>query len=418
MSHDFTPAPEFAYCIDGMTELGRITIDLTRILHLYPFSKEESDANKDAPSFEEVIINKARDRFNTAAEYHKITTMFCSLVTNFYSIHFEREIILGLFNEVIEKYFEKYFDFYDPKKNIFFWDRKSSSADPREIISSCFSDPYLKNYFELLNDSVFRIQKYLGNISVDDYIEALRLEHFDHQREIEERYILLNSCVPIIETRKIIVERKTRKSITRALKIGEKLLGDKLKLFIKDKEVLIEGELFNYRLVRNSSIIETTEQFYSHTPFELQILTKNNDRICNGCVYFADTPILDQIIAIALHVSEREQELIFLKTANKFNTTDIYHEYSSLISNETLLNQSIDLGTEYHATLNYHRDRYRKRLNTILRKSLMDRIENPIIKFMFTPKNKDYDSLVDFNYINNHPETRPDIQKFLDIVKG
>jgi hypothetical protein len=59
----------------------------------------------------------------------------------------------------------------------------------------------------------------------------------------------------------------------------------------------------------------------NHTPYDLSLLTKDEVFIARLCVYFDDTPVLDQLLAMAVFVQSGE-ELRILEKANFFGFSE------------------------------------------------------------------------------------------------
>lgn len=81
-------------------------------------------------------------------------------------------------------------------------------------------------------------------------------------------------------------------------------------------------------------INRSREDYGAHTPFDLSLLTKDDVFIGKLCVYFAGTPVLDQLFSLMLFVDSGEEELI-LEKANLFgwqrdNLKEIKHTSPSL----------------------------------------------------------------------------------------
>jgi hypothetical protein len=60
-----------------------------------------------------------------------------------------------------------------------------------------------------------------------------------------------------------------------------------------------------------------------HIPYRLEILNPDNVVLCEGCVLFKDTPVIDQIIGLMTY-EKTNQERTLLETTNFFRTTAAY----------------------------------------------------------------------------------------------
>jgi hypothetical protein len=132
-----------------------------------------------------------------------------------------------------------------------------------------------------------------------------------------------------------------KKSIKKAIKLYKNLFNNNnIELFISGDSFIIEGDLFNYGIKKSSiSIMQhTINPVNIHIPYSLEILNKDNVVLCNACVYFQETPIIDQIIALTLHIqSGREGEL--LKIANFFNKKPAYYNTQYFNEKKSKINE-------------------------------------------------------------------------------
>ena len=148
-----------------------------------------------------------------------------------------------------------------------------------------------------------------------------------------------NVCVPSFEYkykpdhRKIRFERNNaRKALWKSIRLFENLFGiNKIQLFMNGAAFEIKGRKFNYRISKNRyGLLEHTQNpNTSHIPYKLEIL-KNNVVLAQGCTVFKKTPIVDQITALMLHITNGEEEHI-LKNCNLFNIqTEFYKDQEAL----------------------------------------------------------------------------------------
>ena len=141
----------------------------------------------------------------------------------------------------------------------------------------------------------------------------------------ERMYISENRNKTLIEKefniKKENVIKYGQKSIKKAIKLYKNLFNNNnIDLFISGSGFIIEGNIFNYSIRQSGTSIlaHTVNPVSAHIPYILEILNKDNVVLCNACILFEETPIIDQIIALTLHIqSGKENEI--LKTANFFN---------------------------------------------------------------------------------------------------
>jgi hypothetical protein len=115
--------------------------------------------------------------------------------------------------------------------------------------------------------------------------------------------------------------RQSKQAVKKAIRLGSALIGEqRIRAFVSGDGFTIDGVRYRYRLRRVShvSILEhTASPTQAAIPYELLILRKDDDRpLASGCVYFELTPLLDQVIALCLHVRDHEAEFDLLKTAH------------------------------------------------------------------------------------------------------
>jgi hypothetical protein len=119
--------------------------------------------------------------------------------------------------------------------------------------------------------------------------------------------------------------RRIRRVINRGIKAFSDMLGGKdIKAFISGREVLIEGVRYNYLLSNNANIVRHTTHMGHGVPFGLTICDKSGKQLATACIYVPRTPILDQVLILALNVKEPESEVEFLQTANVMYCADNY----------------------------------------------------------------------------------------------
>jgi hypothetical protein len=112
-----------------------------------------------------------------------------------------------------------------------------------------------------------------------------------------------------------------KKAIKKGLKMLNNFISnDDFRLFTNGDGFTIEGNKFNYCFKKSHTdfIQHTLNPNGSHIPFDMMILDKNNIELCKACIYFNETPIIDQLLAIVLHLKSGN-ECEILSTANYYN---------------------------------------------------------------------------------------------------
>lgn len=131
------------------------------------------------------------------------------------------------------------------------------------------------------------------------------------------------------QRRQAVVQRgritKARSAIKKALKLIDNIgFGDEIRIFIGGDEIVIDNpeSIFKFVLKRGRhSIVERTVQPGYSTPYSLELLTKDDVHVANLCVYLKDTPVLDQVLAVAMYIKTGNEEDV-LEKANWFNRTN------------------------------------------------------------------------------------------------
>lgn len=101
---------------------------------------------------------------------------------------------------------------------------------------------------------------------------------------------------------------------------------DNLRLFVSGQEVELSHPDSKFKFILRPLgepgwLEERSAKGRAHTPYDLSLLTKDDIFISKLCVYFKDTPVLDQLLALSLFVQSGE-ELKVLEKANFFSIPD------------------------------------------------------------------------------------------------
>jgi len=129
--------------------------------------------------------------------------------------------------------------------------------------------------------------------------------------------------------------KRVRRVLDRAIALADRIVGrDTVLTLLGGGGAKIEGVRYDYLCERRGSIVQQAADPESH-PHALKVsIHRKGDgaRLADGCVYFPDTPAIDQLVAIALHVRDREEELALLSEANLFARTAEYDNEDALRS--------------------------------------------------------------------------------------
>ncbi len=118
---------------------------------------------------------------------------------------------------------------------------------------------------------------------------------------------------------------KAKAAIKKATRLFQGLgQDDNLKLFVSGSEVCLSHPQSSFKFILkplqvSGWLLDRTMVGRSHTPYELSLYTKEDVFLAKLCVYFNNTPVLDQLLALTLFVQSGE-EVKILEKANWFAT--------------------------------------------------------------------------------------------------
>ena len=128
-------------------------------------------------------------------------------------------------------------------------------------------------------------------------------------------------------TNKPVDRKKAMKVMKKSAEMFRKHVGEHhLKAFLAGDHFMIEGKEFNYRIKKSANVNlmkQASDPRTHHIPYDLELTDKDNVVLGNMCVYFDNTPALDQIVAMILHIKHDEERMI-LDKGNVFKRTDAY----------------------------------------------------------------------------------------------
>lgn len=116
-----------------------------------------------------------------------------------------------------------------------------------------------------------------------------------------------------------VVKKSTKASIKRALKL---MIGmgfeEDVRVFLNGDSIEVShpDSLLKFVITKyNDSLIRRTEYPGYSTPYKLELYTKSDVHVANLCVYMKETPVLDQVLGVAMFIKSGSEEMI-LKQAN------------------------------------------------------------------------------------------------------
>ena len=143
----------------------------------------------------------------------------------------------------------------------------------------------------------------------------------------EVRHQAMQAATRVLESKyerlRLKKKRETEGLVKASIKKATKLFDrmdqtSKLRLFVANQEVVIDSEASKTKIVVRSTggpgwLFDRTQKGRSHTPYELMVLTKDDVFLMKLCVYFKDTPVLDQLLAISVLVDAGDEERLLTR---------------------------------------------------------------------------------------------------------
>ena len=139
-------------------------------------------------------------------------------------------------------------------------------------------------------------------------------------------YVNINgwACTPdglgiVKKYKKQIVPKRTKSSIKRALKLMFNMgFEEEARIFLNGDSIEVSHLDSEFKFVitkYDNSLIYRTEHPGCSTPYKLELYTKTNVFIAELCVYMNETPVLDQVLGLALFIKSGDESKI-LRRAN------------------------------------------------------------------------------------------------------
>ena len=208
---------------------------------------------------------------------------------------------------------------------------------------------------EIIRNVVFKSRKNNTSISVElekhtswilDFKESTErslnvLRSRDILRDVMEDYTrTISSFHEILSGFKVrddksLSEKKSikrgRKAFVRGVNFFKSLFGSKdIELFISGDEIIFEGDFYNYCISSTGNLIyKTVNTRMVSSPFKIRVETKVGIVLGYGCTVFENTPVIDQLIALRLHLMEDEENV--LKNMNITQRTASFDKEEKLL---------------------------------------------------------------------------------------
>lgn len=150
--------------------------------------------------------------------------------------------------------------------------------------------------------------------------EAKESERFRDQWAIERLSEITNE--PMVTLKKKYrrlshkISRERRKVARRGIATAVSIVGqENTAAFVRGEPVMLEGINLNLAVQRRASVAKE-----GHGAIALAAIDKNGERLADLCFYIEDTPGIDQLTAVALHI-EAGAESEIIKAANIIQQT-------------------------------------------------------------------------------------------------
>lgn len=124
---------------------------------------------------------------------------------------------------------------------------------------------------------------------------------------------------------------KARAAVKKVSRLFEQMgYRDNLSLFVSGQAVELSHPDSPFKfslkpLPEQGWLMSRTQKGRHFTPYDLQLLTKSDVHIARLCVYFDETPVLDQVLALSMFIHSGNEEELLLK-ANWFARNSLPEE--------------------------------------------------------------------------------------------
>lgn len=141
-----------------------------------------------------------------------------------------------------------------------------------------------------------------------------------------------------------LIKKSVKSSIKRALKLISNFgMEEDIRIFLGGDEIEVSHPESLFKFViskKENTLIQYTEKCGHHTPYNLGLYTKTNIHVADLCVYFNQTPILDQILALSIFIKTGDENDL-LEKANYNRLTSDKELRKSLAYNNPMLEKKL-----------------------------------------------------------------------------
>lgn len=206
---------------------------------------------------------------------------------------------------------------------------------PANVANQIITEPCFYSYVTMLRQQLKKA--FECKVSLQDIQQHWRslvaTNSSSRQNELSANIVLNSDLAPKTASQVQKAQLNARKAIKKGIKKFSNLFGQKdISSFVSGDGFVAEGKKFKWQFRQkstNSLITMTHSPLQGHIPYQLSVMTKENVILADCCVYVADnTPIIDQVITIMLHIQDDEDEL--LEYTNLFNKRPEFEHYRML----------------------------------------------------------------------------------------
>ncbi|MDO9178672.1 MAG: hypothetical protein Q7U16_10240 [Agitococcus sp.] len=114
-------------------------------------------------------------------------------------------------------------------------------------------------------------------------------------------------------------QKRARSAIKKVCKLFSMFQQERsLTLFVSGKEVELAHPASNFKFILRPLdtagwLEDRSSMGRTHTPYDLSLFTKSNVFVAKLCVYFDSTPVLDQLLALALFIQAGDEQCLLEK---------------------------------------------------------------------------------------------------------
>jgi hypothetical protein len=327
------------YIVDSAAELGQITpVEHAAIYLLDPaYRQVDQLIAEDRMLGDDFLQNTARTALREATQDQRHWVVLNSLR----SVSFLVPAVQGRAQQILQKKIQSDLGKCAPFRMIegmtengdTFWSEKMvrDESEVTETVARAILTKHMGTLIERLRDD---------NESLDAAFEwyqrdggaAFRQLQISHRATMNVRESLSGAAYAKARaSEKKRLKQVNKRPVRAAIKKVAKLFAtfnqeNNLRMFVSGHEVVLSHPDSKLKFVLKPLgepgwLEERSAKGRAHTPYDLSVLTKDDIFITKLCVYFNDTPVLDQLLAMSLFV-EAGEELKILEKANFYGFSE------------------------------------------------------------------------------------------------